>query len=91
MVNGRPECMVATVMLAMKSTVVRSDLHLADVLPHVLYGYRRRRRGVVPSLYRLMYGIEPRMVANDWVALRNGILPRFGILELLGESGNRAL
>lgn len=42
MANRRTEQMVAANKLAIKSTVVRADLDWADVVPRVLYRYRKR-------------------------------------------------
>lgn len=56
----------------------------------VLCGYRRRDLGDVNSSFRLMYGIEARMMASDAVALLGEAKPSHRLIEMLGESFLRA-
>lgn len=91
MANGRAERMVATIKLSIKRTVIRTDLDWADSIPRILCGYRRRGRGTVPSPFQLMYGIRPRMIRTDTIALMQNGSAHHRVLELLGASGDRAM
>lgn len=83
--------MVTTVRLEINRAVLRAAINWLDALPQVLYRYFRRRRGVIPSRYRSLYGIELQMVASVLVALLPGAASRHSIIESLDESGTRAV
>lgn len=40
-----------------------------EKLPPVLYGYRKRTNGTASSLLRLVYEVNPRMLANEALVL----------------------
>lgn len=83
--------MAPTVKPGIKPTFVRADMDWGHGLPHVLYGYCRRNRTAIHSPYRLIYGVEPQMVASDSIALFAGATPHHRIVELLNESGKTAV
>lgn len=87
MATRRAELMVFAVTFAIKRTLLCSGLDSEDALLQVLYGYCRRIRKVVLLLYRLMFGIKPRMVANDSVTLWPGVSLIYKILKLLSSRG----
>lgn len=61
--------MVGTIQNAIEKSTLENEEAWAKVFPQVLYGYRRRDRCPSPSLFRMMYYTNPRMLASDVVAL----------------------
>ena len=65
MSNGRAERMVGTIKRAIAQTVLTEERPWTTTFGDVLYGYRRRRMGVHPSPFQLLYGTPPRMTPFD--------------------------
>lgn len=61
MSNGRAERMVGTIKRAIGKMVLKNVQAWDEVLPSVLYGYRRRALSSGLSPYQLLYGVKPRM------------------------------
>lgn len=88
--NERAERMVGNIKHGIKRSVVRNKGNWVEEISLVLYVYRRRDRGKVPSPFRLMYGINTRMIVNETVSVHREAEPRHRLVELLGESIQRA-
>lgn len=69
MENGRAERMVGIMKHAIKRSVVQNGDDWARAMPKVIPIYRRRDRVDVSLPFRLIYGIEPKMMVSDTVAL----------------------
>lgn len=82
--------MLGTIKYALKRSVVHNGGDWTEIMPKFLYGYRRRERGDVNSPFRLMYGIEPRMMEGDTVALLGKANPIHRLVEMLEGASVRA-
>lgn len=70
--------MLKTKKHAIKRAVVQNGGGWAEAVPNVLYVYRVRDRRDFILPFRLRYGIEPRMIVSDAVAIPSEGNPAIG-------------
>lgn len=71
---------------AIKNSKVESRGDWAEVLSQVLYGYRRRDCGPSPSPFRMMHGINPRMLVSEALEFLIDGGPHYRLVDMFGES-----
>lgn len=74
--NGKAEWMVGTIKEAVGRLVEGDPSKWAEKWEAGVAGYRRRPTQMGKSLFELIYGVKPRLMAGAvvWSALRNGTL-----------------
>lgn len=73
-----------------EKSIMEAEGDWVELLPQVLYGYRRRDLCPTPSPFNMMYGINPKMLPSDAVALLADGDPHHSLFEMFFESCLRA-
>ncbi len=93
MSNGKAERMVGTIKNAMNKSILNEDENDRDwreVIPQVLYGYRRRKGAQGQSPFELMFGIQPRIIGSEIISITDNTNDDTRKMELLANSNHRA-
>jgi transposase InsO family protein len=86
--NGRAERMIQTIKRAVHRSLQDPSLEWDQLIPQVLYGYRRRKQADGISPFELLYATTSRLYAGD--ALSTTLVPAVRQIQALHVSALRA-
>lgn len=84
---GRAERMVGIIKQVINRYMIQNGGDRAEALPRALYGYRRRNNSNPSSPFRLIYGVNPKMLASDAISLISEVQRYHRLIEVLSDLG----